>query len=94
MDNPPHPCFYGGVKQHLGVLHRLAVCKPLVIEPDPVGVVQHIDTGERLFEICRVFEAQRKGPHLPGERIDLHAGIGERDYSLAGIEQPAGDVAS
>jgi hypothetical protein len=57
------------VEQRQGVLHRLCMGEGPVIETNPVGVVEHVHSGQRRRQLARIGKRERIRANFAAERI-------------------------
>ncbi len=93
MHDAPDAGLPGGGEQRLRVPHRLGEREPLVVEPDPVRVVEDRRPRHRLDEGRPIGKAQRPNLDAGAEGMGPVRGVGERSHRMPGVQQAPGDVA-
>jgi hypothetical protein len=68
--------------------------KARMVEPHPIGVVKHINSSERLGELLRVVESERKNAEAIAQGQGTLGGIRKGNDRVAGIEEPLGQVSA
>ena len=63
-----------------------------MIEPDPVGIVEHCGAAEHVGEPVRFVEMVRHSFHATLERVRAVHRVRERPHAIAAVEQTLGDV--
>ena len=92
MNDPLDPRLPGGIEKHAAVADRVGKLEAAMIEPHPIGVVERRDAAERLDELFRLVEVERRGRQRPRRTGWAARRVGQRPHGASPIEQPPGDL--
>jgi len=94
MHNLANARFFGAAEEALGVLNGLLEGLAVMLEADPVGIVEAVNPGQSLGEPLWILEIVREGLDQRAEWIGF-IGMGGDGLDLpATAEQPVSDVAA
>ena len=93
VDDPPHAGLPGGRRTAQAYCSTASACREqAMVEPHPVGVVEHRTPRERLGQPVRSSKWNGHRADLLAERVGPPGRVGQRDDRLALVEQSPGDV--